>query len=195
MRKRRSIRSGASLRVPLPDAARLGSSRRPRAARRVAADLAILAALTGAMLAPAASAQPTRPIYPVYEGYVPNDDGTAVLVFGYFNHNAVSVEIPAGEANGFDPGPADRGQPTVFEPGRQRNVCLIVLPADYEGNLSWSVTVGEHTEKTTDRGGVDTLYLIENISMAYRRAQQIDTATAEQGVCVEPAPDTTGSER
>lgn len=148
----------------------------------------------GATLAAATWAQATRPIYPVYEGYVPNDDGTAVLVFGYYNHNAVTVEIPAGEANGFEPGPADRGQPTVFEPGRHRNVCLIVLPADYEGNLSWSVTVGENTEKTTERGGIDTLYLIENISMAYRRAKQVDTAAAEQGVCLTPAPASTRSQ-
>ncbi|MCY3592398.1 MAG: hypothetical protein OXH32_12295 [Acidobacteria bacterium] len=147
-----------------------------------------------ATLAAATWAQPTRPIYPVYEGYVPNDDGTAVLVFGYYNHNAVAVEVPAGEANGFDPGPADRGQPTVFEPGRHRNVCLVVLPADYEGNLSWSVTVGENTEKTTERGGIDTLYLIENISMAYRRAKQIDTSSAERGVCLKPQPANTGSE-
>ena len=147
-----------------------------------------------ALLAPATWGQPTRPVYPVYEGYVPNDDGTAVLVFGYYNHNSVAVEIPAGEANGFDPGPADRGQPTVFEPGRQRNVCLIVLPADYEGNLRWSVTVGENTEKTTERGGIDTLYLIENISMAYRRAKQVDTVTAEQGVCIAPEPASTRSQ-
>ena len=84
--------------------------------------------------------------------------------------------------------------PTVFEPGRQRNVCLIVLPADYEGNLRWSVTVGENTEKTTERGGIDTLYLIENISMAYRRAKQVDTATAEQGVCIAPEPASTRSQ-
>ena len=151
--------------------------------------------LLAVMLAPAAWAQPTRPIYPVYEGYVPNDDGTAVLVFGYFNHNSVAVEIAAGDENAFDPGPADRGQPTVFEPGRQRNVCLIVLPADYEGNLRWSVTVAGNTQKTTERGGVDTLYLIENISMAYHLARRVDTATAERGVCVEPEPATTGSER
>ena len=162
----------------------------------IAAALSLsLLLLLAVMLAPAAWAQPTRPIYPVYEGYVPNDDGTAVLVFGYFNHNSVAVEIPAGEENGFDPGPADRGQPTVFEPGRQRNVCLIVLPADHEGNLSWSVTVAGNTGKTTERGGIDTLYLIENISMAYHLARRVDTATAEHGVCVEPEPATTGSEQ
>ena len=164
-------------------------------ASSIPAALPLLVVLA-AMLAPStpAEAQPTRPIYPVYEGYVPNDDGTAVLVFGYYNHNSVAVEIPVGDANSFDPGPADRGQPTVFEPGRQRNVCLIVLPADYEGNLSWAVTVGENTEKTTDRGGIDTLYLIENISMAYRRAKQVDTGTAEQGVCIAPEAASTRSQ-
>ncbi len=152
---------------------------------RAAPAFALLAA---ALLAPAppASAQPNRPIYPVYEGYVVNEDQTAVLVFGYYNHNSVAVEIPAGEANGFDPGPADRGQPTVFEPGRQRNVCLLVLPDDYEGNLGWTLTRGESTQTTTERGGIDPLYLIENISMAYHRAKQIDTAAAARGVCVEP---------
>lgn len=154
----------------------------------------LLFLVLAATFAAATGAQPTRPIYPVYEGYVPNDDGTAVLVFGYYNHNAVAVEIPAGEENRFEPGPADRGQPTVFEPGRHRNVCLVVLPADYEGNLRWSITAGESTEQTTERGGIDTLYLIENISMAYHRAKQIDTTTAEQGVCIAPEPARTGSQ-
>ena len=165
---------------------------------RAAPAFALLAGalVAGALLGPAtpAEAQPNRPIYTVYEGYVLNDDGTAVLVFGYYNHNSVPVEIPAGEANGFDPGPADRGQPTVFEPGRQRNVCLIVLPDDYEGNLGWTLTRGESTQTTTERGGIDPLYLIENISMAYHRAKQIDTAAAARGVCVETPPSPTGSE-
>jgi hypothetical protein len=156
-----------------------------------------LALLAACAFAATAGAQPTRPIYPVYEGYVANDDGTAVLVFGYYNHNSVAVEIPAGEANGFNPPPTDRGQPTVFEPGRQRNVCFVVLPSDHEGNLQWTVTSGEHTGQTTERGGIDTLYLIENISMAYHLARRVDTANAERGVCVEPEsePASTGSER
>lgn len=135
-----------------------------------------------------AGAQPNRPVYPVYEGYVPNDDGTAVLVFGYYNHNSVAVEIPASEANGFNPGPADRGQPAVFEPGRHRNVCFVVLPGDYEGNLAWTLTWAESTQSTTERGGIDPLYLIENISRAYHRAKQIDTATAARGRCIAVEP-------
>ncbi len=166
-----------------------------RRGRRRTQSLAF-ALLAAVLLAPATplEAQPNRPIFPVYEGYVPNEDGTAVLVFGYYNHNAVAVEIPAGEANGFDPGAADRGQPTVFEPGRQRNVCFIVLPDDYEGNLAWTLTWAGQEQTTTERGGVDPLYLIENISLAYHRAKQIDTATTERGVCIEPEPSPTGSE-
>lgn len=185
------MKKAPSIRAALPCPAVM--SKRVRSAPSMSAALWVFLAL-GATLAAATWAQPTRPIYPVYEGYVPNDDGTAVLVFGYFNHNSVAVEIAAGHENGFDPGPADRGQPTVFEPGRQRNVCLIVLPADYEGNLGWSVTLAGNTEKTTKRGGIDTLYLIENISMAYRRAKQIDTATADQGVCLAPEPASTRSQ-
>ena len=185
------MKKALSIPAALPYTAEM--SKRVRSAPWMSTALVLFLVLA-ATLAAATWAQPTRPIYPVYEGYVPNDDGTAVLVFGYYNHNAVAVEVPAGEANGFDPGPADRGQPTVFEPGRHRNVCLVVLPADYEGNLSWSVTVGENTEKTTERGGIDTLYLIENISMAYRRAKQIDTSSAERGVCLKPQPANTGSE-
>ena len=44
-------------------------------------------------------------------------------------------------------------------------LCTLLAPATwaqptrpiypvYEGNLSWSVTVGENTEKTTERGGI-----------------------------------------
>ena len=82
----------------------------------------------------------------------------------------------------------------MFEPGRQRNVCLIVLPEDYEGNLAWMLTWAGQEQTTTERGGVDPLYLIENISLAYHRAKQIDTSTAERGVCLEPPPSPTGSE-
>jgi len=170
-----------------------GSAAGRRPCIRAAAPL--LLALAAALAAAAASAQPTRPIYPVFEGHVPNDDGTAVLVFGYYNHNAVAVEIPAGSANGFAPGPADRGQPAVFEPGRQRGVCYIVVAADHTGNLQWTLSLGEHTQSTTEHGGLDPLYLIENISRTYHRARQIDTSAAPRGVCVSPPAAAAGSSR
>ena len=178
-----------------PPAAAAGQkARAPTLGRAPAVLLTLLIAAAPFAAATPAEAQPNRPIYPVYEGWVPNDDGTAVLVFGYYNHNTVAVEIPAGEANRFDPAPADRGQPTVFEPGRQRNVCFVVLPADHEGNLAWTLTWSESTQTTTERGGLDQLYLIENISRAYHRARRIDTASAPRGVCVDPEPESAGSE-
>ncbi len=161
---------------------------RTRSRACIRATAILLASAAALLSATPVAGQPSRPIYPVYEGYVPMDDGVAVLVFGYYSHNAVPVEIAAGDANGFLPGPADRGQPTVFEPGRQRNVCFLVLPADHEGNVAWSLAWAGTTRTTTERGGIDPLYLIESISGAWRMAQRIDTTTAEHGVCVVPEP-------
>jgi hypothetical protein len=38
--------------------------------------------------------------------------------FGYRNENAVAVTIRVGAKNKFTPSPQDRGQPTIFQPGR-----------------------------------------------------------------------------
>ncbi len=143
----------------------------------------------GALCAVAAIGQPVAPVYPSYEGYTPNEDGSFTLVFGYYNPNAVSVEIQPGEANGFEPGPDDRGQPTEFLPGRQRNVCFVVVGPEFEGkNLQWRLSWAGETVATTDRGGPDPLYLLEDIGSAYRRAQTIDISNAPRNVCVNTAP-------
>src|SRR5439155_23311123 len=56
-------------------------------------------------------------IVPVYEGWERVSDGSFNMVFGYLNRNHVQeLSIPLGAQNGFDPGPADRGQPTYFCP-------------------------------------------------------------------------------
>ena len=139
-------------------------------------------------LASAASAQTDKPIYPTYEGYAANPDGTYTLVFGYHSENALPVEIGPGDNNGFGPAPADRGQPVRFLPGRQRNVCRIVVPADFTGNLQWTIRHGGTTTSTTERGGVDPLYLLENIGSAYRSLSDIATAEVEKGVCINRPP-------
>ena len=88
------------------------------------------------LLAPAASRAQgqgnlAQPIYqlrhwsgqglaPVYEGWDKNDDGTFNMWFGYMNRNfEETLEVPVGPANKFEPGDADRGQPTFFAWGRQ----------------------------------------------------------------------------
>ena len=81
-----------------------------------------------------------------FEGWYPNPDGTRSLLFGYFNRNYEEhLDIPVGPDNRFEPGPADRGQPTHFLPRRQTGVFAVVVPADFEGPLSWSLTAHDET--------------------------------------------------
>ncbi len=106
----------------------------------------------------AAGAQDTRVDAPIphaigqsvsasFEGWYPNPDGTRSLVFGYFNRNYDEhLDLPIGPDNRFEPGPADRGQPTYFHPRRQTGVFAVVVPADF-GNqrLTWSLTAHGQT--------------------------------------------------
>jgi RHS repeat-associated protein len=48
--------------------------------------------------------------------------------FGYLNPNTYSVSIPVGTNNRFTPAPQDRGQTTVFLPGRKRDVFTVSVP-------------------------------------------------------------------
>ena len=86
---------------------------------------------------------------PAYEGWEVNDDGSFNLVFGYMNRNwAQTPYVPVGPDNYFEPGEADRGQPTYFLPRRNRFVFRIPVPADFgEQELVWTVTVNGTTEK------------------------------------------------
>ncbi len=84
-----------------------------------------------------------------FEGWYPNPDGTRSLVFGYFNRNyEEDLDLPVGEDNMFEPGPADRGQPTHFFPRRQTGVFAVVVPADFgDQRLTWSLTAHGETIK------------------------------------------------
>ena len=77
-----------------------------------------------------------------FEGWYPNPDGTHSLVFGYFNRNYDEhLDIPVGPENRFEPGPADRGQPTHFVPRRQTGVFAVVVPDDFgDQQLTWTLT-------------------------------------------------------
>src|SRR5678810_1000820 len=56
-------------------------------------------------------------VVPIYEGWERVPDGSFNMVFGYLNRNHVEeLSVPVGAQNGFEPGPADRGQPTHFYP-------------------------------------------------------------------------------
>ena len=61
-------------------------------------------------------------VAPVYDGYEANPDGTYSLWFGYLNRNhEEAIDVPIGPDNRFEPGQADRGQPTHFVPQWQKS--------------------------------------------------------------------------
>src|SRR6266851_5153586 len=60
-------------------------------------------------------------VQPIFEGWQQNPDGTFSFLFGYLNRNYEEEPfIPVGANNTFEPGPADRGQPTHFYARRQQ---------------------------------------------------------------------------
>ena len=68
-------------------------------------------------------------VYPALEGWYHNPDGTASIMVGFFNRNQEeTIDLPVGDLNHFSPGPADRGQPTHFPPGRSWGVLTIRVP-------------------------------------------------------------------
>ena len=88
-------------------------------------------------------------VAPAYEGWERNDDGSFSLVFGYMNRNWEEViDVPIGPGNIIEPGGPDYGQPTHFQPRRNRFVFRIRVPADFgDGELVWTLTTNGQTER------------------------------------------------
>jgi hypothetical protein len=88
-------------------------------------------------------------IAPVYEGWEQNADGTFSLVFGYMNRNwDEEIDVPIGPENSFEPGGADRGQPTHFLPRRNRFLFRIQVPKDFgQREIVWTLTSNGKTER------------------------------------------------
>ena len=88
-------------------------------------------------------------VAPVFEGWERNADGTFNMVFGYMNRNYEEMpHIPVGENNFFEPGPADRGQPSRFYVRRQQFVFKVQVPADWgEKDLVWTLTHQGRTDR------------------------------------------------
>jgi hypothetical protein len=110
-------------------------------------------------------------VSPVYEGFDKNPDGTYNLWFGYMNLNwEEHLEIPVGPNNTFEPGNADRGQPTHFAERRHKDIFRVIVPANFgQQKLTWKITSHGKTEsiagtlnpvwqidrRRTTRGGSD----------------------------------------
>ncbi|MEM8535442.1 MAG: alpha/beta hydrolase, partial [Chloroflexota bacterium] len=55
---------------------------------------------------------------PILECVQPQQNGSYTAYFGYRNNNNAAIDIPIGAHNRFSPGPQERGQPSLFHPGR-----------------------------------------------------------------------------
>ena len=88
-------------------------------------------------------------VQPVFEGWKRNPDGTFSMVFGYLNRNyQEQPHVPVGSHNFFDPGDADRRQPTHFYNRRQSFVFEVQVPADWgDKDLIWTVTHNGRTDR------------------------------------------------
>lgn len=139
-------------------------------------------AVSAAVVAPLVAAQPRHPVYVIYDGFIANADGSLTLAFGYYNVNRVEVTVTGGD-NAFLPGAADRNQPTVFLPGRQRFACVMVVPEAFDGGLRWRVRFAGHESVTTARV-LDPLYALEEAS-AREAVEGIDVDRASRGGCIE----------
>ena len=130
--------------------------------RLLAVGLAVVAA---ARSLPVAGAQVAGTMSPSFDGWALAAEGGYTLYFGYVNRNPGEVEVPVGDGNLLDPSPsggADDGQPTVFQPGRQRQAFRVPVPSAFEGTIVW--TLGHAGRSETAAGSLDPLYAIDTSS-------------------------------
>jgi TolB protein len=66
-------------------------------------------------------------VLPILECVADKGDGSFTAHFGYLNEGGAAVTIAIGRDNKFKPAPGDRGQPTLFQPGRAENVFSAVF--------------------------------------------------------------------
>lgn len=105
--------------------------------------------------APALSAQTLsytkgQNISPAYEGWEETPDGQRYFLFGYMNRNWVEeIDVAVGPENFFTPGAEDRGQPTHFQPRRNRFTFKVPVPEGFTetDELVWTLTAHGITEK------------------------------------------------
>jgi hypothetical protein len=90
-------------------------------------------------------------VTPAFEGWYFDKDGSQRVMVGYFNRNTKQeFDIPVGPNNRIEPGPADQGQPTHFNAGRQWGVFTIKLPKDFgTRKLSWTIVANGFTNTIT----------------------------------------------
>jgi hypothetical protein len=122
---------------------------------RLATVLALAAG--GAMVSAQGGLLPSSPklgfgasVTPAYDGWYDNPDGSHTYLIGYYNRNwTQEIDIPLGPNNHFEPGDADRGQPTHFMPNRNFGMFTITMPKEFPATerMWWVLTVNGVTSR------------------------------------------------
>jgi hypothetical protein len=106
-----------------------------------------------------------QPVWPAFEGWEKNQDGSFSFVFGYMNDNWLEeLNVPIGPDNNVEPGGPDQGQPTHFQPRRNRFMFRVRVSKDWgDKEMVWSLTTQGKTQKVY--ASLRTDLLIENIDL------------------------------
>lgn len=98
---------------------------------------------------------------PMFNGWIKNDDGSVMMIFGFVNRNREQiVDIPLGRNNHIEPAQFDGAQPTHFptyERGgfvglQERGVFAVTVPKEMAGTeVVWTLTHAGHTYSVPGR--------------------------------------------
>jgi len=129
------------------------------------AAIALALLLAGVVLVWAESYNSGQPVWPAYEGWEKNADGSFNLVFGYMNDNwEEQLDIPVGPGNNIEPGGPDQGQPTHFQPRRNRFMFRIRVPKDF-GSQEFVWTLIANKKTTRAYASLRPDLVIENVDI------------------------------
>jgi hypothetical protein len=89
-------------------------------------------------------------VSPAFEGWEEDADGSRYFLFGYMNRNwAEEIDVPVGPDNNVQPGGPDVGQPTHFQPRRNRFMFRVRVPKAFTetDEMIWTLTTKGKSEK------------------------------------------------
>jgi hypothetical protein len=129
-------------------------------------------------------------VSPAFEGWEENADGSFSMLFGYMNRNwEEEPDVPIGPDNNISPGEPDQGQPTHFQPRRNRFVFKVRVPKDW-GNkeLVWTLTTKGKTERAFATLRLDSR--VDNLVQASEQGA-IGAGTSSPAIRANVAPELT----
>lgn len=111
-------------------------------------------------LAAAAAPEPdaaNAAVRPILECVADNGNGNYTAHFGYKSDNTVAVTIPIGTNNRFSPLPVDRGQPSIYQPGRTSPYPNAAFQVPFNGgNLVWALKGPDGATRTSTASSSST---------------------------------------